>query len=51
MALDWEMTVDEQHMQQNGPEQAALPGYVIVWPGPWYTDDDGEWHVNRAWKR
>lgn len=41
-----DLTVDEQHRQQNGPEQAGLPGYVIVGPGPWSTDDDDEWRVD-----
>ena len=36
------MTVDEQHKAQSGPGAEGLPGYVIVGPGPWFTDDDGE---------
>lgn len=40
-----QMTVEEQHKQQSGPGSEGLPGYVIVGPGPWFTDDDGEWHV------
>lgn len=40
------MTVDEQHRAQSGPGTQELPGYVIVGPGPWFIDDDGEWRVD-----
>jgi DNA-binding XRE family transcriptional regulator len=38
-----DMTVEEQHRALSGPGTEGLPGYVIVGPGPWFTDDDGEW--------
>ncbi len=41
-----QMTVDQQHEEQNDPEQAGLPGCVIVGPGPWFRDDSGEWQVS-----
>lgn len=39
------MTADEQHKQHIGPGSEGLPGYVVAETGPWFTDDDGEWHV------
>lgn len=39
------MTEAEQHKQQTGPGTEGLPGYIIAGPGPWFTDDDGEWRV------
>lgn len=38
----WEMSVEDQHRIQNGPGTEGLPGYVIVPPGPWFTDADGK---------
>jgi len=43
-----QMTVEEQHRQQNGPGSEGLPGYVIVGPGPWHLDDDDEWQIDRS---
>jgi len=42
----WAMTVEEQHRYLNGPDSEGLPGYVIVGPGPWSTDDVDEWQVD-----
>ncbi len=42
------MQTEEQHKAQGGPGTEGLPGYVIVGPGPWYTDDEGEWQVDRS---
>jgi transcriptional regulator with XRE-family HTH domain len=40
-----QMTVGAQHAAQNRPARKGLPGYVIVGPGPWFTDDGGDWQV------
>lgn len=47
----WGMSVEDQHQGQNGPGSEGLPGYVIVGPGPWFRDDDGEWQVDGTGER
>lgn len=42
-----DMTVAQQHKEQGGPEQAGLPGYVVIDGGVWYSDEYGDWHVER----
>lgn len=46
-----QMTVGEQFSTHTDPGTDGLPGCVVINPGgPWFTDDDGEWQVDRAAK-
>lgn len=44
-----EMTVEQQHAEQNGPSTADQPGYVISGAGPWHRVG-GRWAVDLEWK-
>lgn len=51
MVLPVHQTVEEQ-VKYRPPADSGHPDTVlIVGPGPWYRDDDGEWQVDGAAER
>ncbi len=51
MVLPSHMTVDEQMQMRPSADSEHPDTVLIVGPGPWYRDADGEWQVDVAAER